>query len=393
LSELLKNKGFSWDLSKSSKSNNDKKETDIWSGASKFIKDNGKNTAREVIIQRTLSAFEDGRVSVWTSNYSNTHSELRELLKKYFESDNEILTSLSKFIIQSGYVKWVVVDKLLWFLNNKLNSSQVEDIYSLISEHFNLLIRPDIESINKYSWLAETNDTNKTNEQLLVELMIWLLNHPSSDVRNETVKSLFLLGKLNIEIIVKCLINETISNKPTKSTNYSSFILNQLSEKNSAIIINTLTKNVELVDKISAISHLTIYKNYLDISVNLYGQGYTELNSKLKDRFPQNIVSSGSVIIDENFLLPLENKIEMLDELGVLDKNFCLTLKSKVIEFCSPLSPEDFVRADRYIERSFYDNGYINKSYPELLLYALNCAITPRVSKENLSEIFNIINY
>lgn len=394
LSTSLKLNGYSWDYSKSSEihEKKSKKETDIWSDASKFIEENAKNTTRQIIIQKALSAFEEGNVSVWTSNYSDTHSELRDVLKDYFESDNEIISSLSKFISQSGYVKWVVVDNLLWFLNGKLSSIQVDKIYALIEEHFKLLIRPDSDSGDKYNWLVDNDENNVTNEQLIVELMIWLLNHPSSDIREKTESSLLWLGKINHDIVVICLLNETIANRPTISTTTCSYILKQLSEENPEIIINTLSRNNELIEKIKNISHFTIYKNYIDLSINLNRKGYTELYIKLKDRIPQTIVLTGSVIVDEPFLTPIEVEIDLLDELGILDKNFCIALKKNVIEFCYPLSPENFVRADRYVDRSFYDNGVINRSYPELLLHALNCAIMTRVSIDNISDIFNIIN-
>ena len=394
LKSFLKINRYTWDLSKPIITNeeNSKKEIDIWSEASKFIEENAKNTTRQIIIERTLSAFEEGKVSVWENNYSNSHSRLRESLKDYFESDDEALSSLNKFIIQSGYVKWVVVDKLLWFMNDKLSSSQIEEIYALIEEHFKLLIRPDSESINKYNWLVENEKNDITNEQLIVELMIWFLNHPSSDIRGKTESSLLWLGKINLDIVVICLIKETIANRPNISTTTSSFILKQLSEENPEIIINTLSKNNELIEKIIDISHFTIYKNYIDISINLNRKGYNELYIKLNDRIPQTIILTGSVIIDEPFLTPIEVEIDILDEFGILDKNFCLALKKNVIDFCYPLSPEDFIRADRYIDRSFYDNGYINRSYPELLLHSLNCAIMTRVSKENMSDIFDIIN-
>jgi len=395
LDEFLREEGYSGDLPRSTDINEEKseKETDIWNVTSKYVEKNAQNTTRETILQKIISTFEEGKVSVWENNYSNSHSKLRELLKKYFESDQEILTTLNKHIIRSGYVKWVVVDKLLWFMDDKLNSKQAEEIHALVEDHFRLLIWPNSDDIDKYNWLAEERVGDVINNQLLIELLIWFLNHPSSDIRDKAESSLVWLGKQSLEITIICLIKETIANKPNISTSSCSFILKQLSEENPEIIIKSLTNNQDLVIEISEISHFTVYKNYLDVSINLNGRGYNDLYLKLKNRIPETIDLTSGVIIDEPFLSPIEDKIDMLDELMILDKNFCIALKTNVKDFCNPLSPEDYIRVDRYIERSFYDNGYINMFYPEILVYALNCAIMPRVSKENMSEIYEIINY
>jgi len=85
-------------------------------------------------------------------------------------------------------------------------------------------------------------------------------------------------------------------------------------------------------------------------------------------------------------------KLNISNDMQILNREFCEILKAKVLDYCNPLLPIDFVRSDRYLKRSFYDDTFYSGRYPELLNHALNHAIMCRIDEVSINEIFDYLN-
>ena len=148
----------------------------------------------------------------------------------------------------------------------------------------------------------------------------------------------------------------------------------------------------DFVERINQIEHFTIFKNYLDISINLIKVNYKVLYDTLTRKIPKTKIITGEVILDEDYLSPIRYEIDYFNEMQILNKEFCERLKNKVHEYCQPLLPYDILKSDKYVKRSFYNDTYYEGRYPELLNYALNHAIMCRIDEKNVDEVYEYLN-
>jgi len=212
---LLK-QNFSWNIqhSKDETQNKYLETRDVFDDACEFYEKNSTNTTRDTVLKKLMVPFEQSRIGIWFVNYSRKHSLLKEYLKKYFKTDKEALKVLKSVSLNSSFEKWVIVSQILWFIENNINDNQIEHLHSIVSEHFSLLIRPEENSSKKYEWL-ELNRDAYPSDQKIIELIIWLLNHPSFSIREKADDVLLWLSRMNQEFVIKSLINESTSDSIT----------------------------------------------------------------------------------------------------------------------------------------------------------------------------------
>lgn len=389
---LLK-RNYSWDIitneDTDSPSSTITSKKSVFDETCEFYEHHSKNTSRNIVLDRLTKTFRDGRVSFWFNNYSQKHSLLREYLKEFIKNDTEVLNTLRNDITNSGYAKWVVASQLTWLLENVLSEKQAIELHSIIYEHFALLIQPQDDDVEKYDWMTLDK---KDSDEVVVSCIVWLLNHPDSATRSKSYDTLLWLGGIVETKAIHCLIEESISNKPMSSTEICSYILKDIQERNSEIIKSVLLSDEGLLNQICSINHLTIYKNYLDISVDLVKTGYSDLYNLLKNKIPKALILEGDVILDDDFLIPIEDEISYLNDEQLLNSTFCLDLKDKIYSSCTPLTPKEFVTSDKYVVRSFPEADSYMGRYHALLRFSLNQAIMKRVSQNNIVDIYNILN-
>ena len=390
---LLK-KNYSWNIPNQEKTSPTSKsmisEKSIFDDICEFYEHNSQNTSRNIILDRIVRSFREGRVSIWFNNYSRKHSLLRDYLKEFIQNDTETLRVLKNDITNSGYAKWIVASQLIWLLENILSDKQIIELHSIVHEHFALLIRPKEDDVKRYNWMIL--DKKGDNDHEVISFIIWLLNHPDNIIRDKAYDALLWLGEINEAKVISSLIEESISNKPINSTETCSFILKDIHEKNHTTIKSLFVTDKTLCDRISSIDHLTIYKNYLDLSIYLAKEGYQDLYNLLRNKTPEAIILQGEVILDDDFLLPIEEIIDDLNNEQFLNREFCNDLKSKVISYCMPLKPEEFIKSDMYVKRSFTEADFYMGRYYEILKFALNQAIMKRAARNNISDIYDILN-
>ena len=79
--------------------------------------------------------------------------------------------------------------------------------------------------------------------------------------------------------------------------------------------------------------------------------------------------------------------------MNLLDRTFCETILNSTKELCKPLNVSDFQKSDKYFLRSFYEDSYKEGRFNHILRFALNIAISPRVSGKDIDKVYEILNY
>jgi hypothetical protein len=358
-----------------------------------FNADYRKNNikTREDLINEGISVFFEEKTSIWFSNWSTSSTEAKENLKSLFKTDIETINKLKDHINTYSSESWIIVNKLLWFLEGKLTLDQIENIYRTISEHFTLLIRPNDKEFKKYEWI-EKEPPEQSNDLLLLKFIIWLLNYPSKEISERTFKALLKLARYDATIVVPALIDEILTMNSFSSPVKCSRILKELSKTNPELIAEFLGKDEVYFGKLINIKHFTIKKHILDVAVNLNRIGFKKLHIQLLKSIPDSIILVGDVVLEESFLEPISYEIDELNDLQILNRTFCETLLTTIKDLCKPLSINEFKKSDIYLKRSFHEEKYFEGRFKEILDYALNIAITPRVDKSNINKVYDILN-
>ena len=342
-------------------------------------------------IKEGLKIFKDDQRSIWFNNSSTSTDLVKKNIKKLFEDQESVLENLRANILNFDYEYWDICKELIGFLKGKLRDEQVIEVYQIISDHFNFIVRPTTDVQEKYKWINNETEIKSVDEQV-ADFIIWHLNHPNSEIRENTMEVLESLCNFT-DFTLKRLFRSCISDIPTPSTELSSYILKNISKDSPAIIRDFLSQNSNILQEIGNIKHLTIKKNLRDVSIELNKIGFKDLFNVIKNSIPTTLILTDEVYFEND--LHLAYIYDILDDLNsklLLNKQFCLQLNELIDCYCMPLTKEEVKKSDRYFRRSFPED-MIEGRYNEYVRHALNIAINSRVSHNNIDEIFNIINY
>jgi len=365
------------------------KEKDVFDLFNDSVKNNGL-TNKGDFLKEGLGIFEKERKSIWFNNWSTGTDKAKDNIKLLLENDKSVMNNLKENILKFDDEYWVICKELIWFLEGKLNSAQISEIYESVNNHFHYIVRPDEEVKEKYSWLNHDFDNQDEND-LIVNFIIWHLNHPDNYIKDKTSE---VLGKLAIyhPSIIRNMVHTCTSDKPEHSTEMCSEIIEEIGNNNPNLIIDFLSQNPELIGEISEIDHFTIKKNLINLAVFLNEKGFDSLLLKIQGSIPKSIASAGEVYLEEDFLNLIQYEIDELNEESILDENFCKKLIMLIDEYCNPLQKLEVVKSDKYLERSFYNEQDFTGRYYYILRHALNKAISHRVDENNIELIDEIIN-
>lgn len=345
----------------------------------------------ETLIHEIVQAFNIEKISIWYDNFTSSADTAKENLKQLFTSDSQILKALANDINNFNTESWDVVSDLIWFMQGKIEKEKIALIFEHVKDHFTLLVDPGSIINDKYEWID--NLANKEdNDKLLVKFIIWILNHPCDSISKHAYDALLSLCEIESELTVPILLEQSLSTDAQQSTSQCSFILKDLSFIKPEAIVGILKERPEFINDILSIKHFTILKNYYDISINLNKINFLDLYLKLKNLFPLNIIVTGEVYLDEDYLDDIEYELRELNSLQILNGKFANDLLLNISQYCDGLSVQEYIKSDGYLKRSFYTEQNPKGRFQILLKHALNVAITPRVDQKNLNDVFEILN-
>lgn len=343
-----------------------------------------------ILLQEGLQTFVKERRSIWFNNWSKSADRAKDNIKMLLEDDKSVISNLKDNILKFDEEYWVICKELIWFLEGKLDETQISEIYKNVNMHFHHIVRPNEEVKEKYSWLNNDFD-NQNGDELVVKFIIWHLNHPDSYIRDKTSEILKQLV-IYYPFTFKSLLNTCLINKPELSTEVCSQILLEISSENPDLIIEFFSKNKDVIDEISKIEHFTIKKNLIDLAKNLDDKGFNQLHLKIQSTIPKSIILSGEVSLEDDYLDFIQYEIDDLNEKLFLDAKFCLNLNLNIDDYCDSLSKEEILKSDKYLKRSFYTTENVLGRYNYYLKHALNNAINHRISENNIELVDEIIN-
>lgn len=368
--------------------------------AQKKLATENKSQARK-IIREALQEVQNQNYGVWSFNYSNKINEIRNLFSESYNNTSEFIRDIKDLIINEPYFEeWIIANQIISLLRNIDDEQEKQLILSSVLEHIDLMVRTPQSFYDRYNWLNSSTGKIAPAQQdvMLLELLIWFLNHPSLVVKNRTIEVLSWLGVVIPETIVNALVNEIISEGYKISKELSASVIHQISNLNPSGFSEILKAILEQNEhEILGIKHFMIKNTLLDSLKELKSCGATRLDSliaKIEQTFNAAAKSNGEIIIEEEYLEPIDDLLYELNELNILNKGFAETLLDQIKKL-APLSIAECQKASGYIDRSFNDHNDINilSDFDTLLRFALNIAINSCVTLENKDRVADILRF
>jgi len=359
-----------------------------------------KSGARKIIID-ALQKVQNEKYGIWSFNYSTKIDDIRNLLSDSYNISSEFIKDIKGLIINEPYFEeWVIANQIINLLRNINDEQEKQLILSSVLEHIDLMVRTPKPFYDRYNWLSSSTDkiTPAGQENLLLELLIWFLNHPSLVVKNRTIEVLTWLGTTLPETTVRALVKDITSEGYKVSKELSASIIHQISNLNPIGLSETLKTVLEQdEEKILGLKHFMIKNTLLDSLKELKSHGATGLDrliSKFEQIFTASAKSKGEIVIEEEYLKPIDDFLYELNELNILTKEFAQTLLDEIKKL-APLSIAECQKASGYINRSFNDNNEINliSDLDTLFRYALNIAISSCAALENKEKVAEILRF
>lgn len=368
--------------------------------AQRKIDTENKSGARKVIAD-ALQKVQDEKYAVWSFNYSNKINDIRNLFAEAYDNSAEFIKDIKQLIINEPYFEeWIIANQIISLLRNINDENEKQLILEAVLEHIDLMVRTDQHFYDQYEWLNKGADKVNTDDQddHLLKLLIWFLNHPSLVVKNRAIETLVWLGAINPGIVLQALVKEILCDGYSISKELSAAIIHQLSNLNPDGVAENLKAALEEQEQeLLKLNHFMIREAILASLIELKNNGIADLDefiAKFERTFPATNKSKGEIVFEEEFLELLSDPIYELNELNILTKQFAETLVGQV-KALAPLSIEDSQKASGYIDRSFNDHNDISlvSDFDVLLRYALNVAVCSCTTLSDREKVADILRF
>lgn len=357
-----------------------------------------KSAARKIIVE-SLSNIQSENYSVWSRSYSHKINDLRDLLTDSYNTAEELIKDISPLLINEPYYQeWVIANDLIEILKNISDEEEKQKILSVVLEHIDFMVRTPKAIIEDYDWIEKFGGTINQQEDVLLEFIIWFLNHPSLIIKNRTIELLTWLATIEPNKVIPALVKELLSEGYKISKELSASIIHQIADLDAHLFWEQFKICLE-EDKLEIlnIKHFMIRNAIMESLETIKSKDIDDVIPWIKEFDSQflNVKSGNSeVILEEEYLDSIEDYIFNLNELEILNKDFCVNIIKEIKSNC-PLSIEDCIKANEYIERSFnnFNDIDIISDFENILRYCLNVSVTNCVSFENRKKVATILRF
>lgn len=343
------------------------------------------------ILAEGLLLLHEGKSDIWMG--SNLGDEVKSLWDELSIHGTipEILSLLREPIANRNTQDWRVVDKLLRVVESQLKADQVNEILKIIKDHVHFMIR-DPETIQEFNWQFSTEEKLRSDDEELISLLIWLLDHPYVSTKRKTIQALLMLCEFRPNVIL-ALLAHSLSEDQSIAKEICSYLIYRLSIEQADLVLKVLGEYAGLTEKILEEKHFMTRYYLLKTAENLRSKDEKVelLYQSIHTSFPQSIKPGADVEFDEPYLFLINPILDQLKNLDLLNGVFCRDFLEVVTQLSKPLTISEQFRAGYYLERSYYDDETHYRRGVHILRQAINLSITPRVSKDNIEHIADIL--
>ncbi|MDQ1150511.1 serine protease [Sphingobacterium zeae] len=357
-----------------------------------------KSAARRLIVD-ALENVQKNRYPIWPSYYSSTINELRNLLSDSYDKHEDLIKDIQNLIVnEATHEEWVIADQIINLLRSMGDNIEQQKILEVVEHHISLMVRTPSEVENQYNFLLEPLVKDKSEEEQLLQLLIWFLNHPSLVLKSRTMEIITWLAIEEPNLILRSLIDEILSEGFQLSKELSAAVIHQIADAKPEefyCVFQQILK--EKGEALLEVRHLMIQNSLIEAlqivrdRTSLDSSGWL---TRFQNCFIENSNVSFDIEIEEDYLSAFESELYSLNEIGVLNHQFEADLNALIDVLC-PLPIEDCLTANFYINRSFNNFNEIElvSDFENIVRYAINTVICPKVPKSLLRDVADVLRF
>ncbi len=375
------------------KQSNFRKLPDILARAQLQVDMDNKNAATKILAEGLLLLHE-GKSDIWMG--SGLGQDVKSLWDQLSLSGTipEILQLLKTPITQHETNDWRVVEKLLRVLKPQLDPEQIKEILEIVRDHIHFMIR-DPEIVQGFNWKYIPAEDEQSNDSQLLDLLIWLLDHPYVSVKKRVIQALLMICEFRVEVITG-LLKRTISEDQSVVKEICAYLLYRLSLNPKLDLSKTIASNEELKKKLLEEKHFMVKYYFLKTLENLKSEDVSlnELYLDLYSSFPEKVSAGADVEFEEPYIRLIATLVEPFKKLNMLNGVFCRDFIKEIAELSGSLTIYGHFRAGHYLERSYHDEGEEHyRRAVHILRQAFNRTITLRITHERIEEAASILKH
>lgn len=338
------------------------------------------------IIAEVFQVLHQGKSDIWMG--SNLGNDVAELWEQLPLSGNveEILQLLKEPITEHYTHDWRVVEKLLRVLASHLNADQAKGILEIVRDHIHFMIR-EPEIVKDFNWKYLPAAEGTSNDAKLLDLLIWLLDHPYVSVKKRVIQALMMICTFR-PMVISALVVRALSADKTVVREICAFLLYRLSSEQPTLLLQTVDFNVELTGKMIEEKHFMIRYYFLKMMEHLtrHDPRMENYHQGLLRGFPETVSPGADVDFEEPYMAVIKTIVDSFKELNILNGVFCRDFLEKVNELSKPLSIYGQFRAGHYLERSYHDDEIHYRRGVHILRQAFNLTISSRVTRDGIDR-------
>lgn len=314
-------------------------------------------------------------------------------LFKTYASPQQIVELLKPFIINHITDDWYIISFLLGLLSDKVDMSTKQSIILYVKEHIEIIIRSEGTFKSKYEWLSVAKDNTEKVDESLLEFLIWWLNHPFQNVRNNAFEALSWLSEKRSSLVLPTLIDVSLANTAELCSEYSGYLLKRVSVSQSKELWKFIKDNIEIQTRILELEHTMIEIYWLQILENCKTEDEVarDLSRRFGIHFPSENFRGSDIFIEDSSLDLVIGVLEDLNNLNILNGAFMRAFNEKREILVSDLGEAGHSRVEKYIRRSFLGENLEIKHLQYKFHTAINRALSGRSSIKQINEITEIL--
>lgn len=343
------------------------------------------------ILSEGLLLLHTGKSDIWMG--SDLGQDVGELWDQLSDSGTiaEIL-ALLKDPISGHYTQdWRVVEKLLRVLRNQLSEEQVKAVLTAIKDHLHYMVR-EPETVEDFNWIQIPMEGQLSNDEQLIDLLIWLLDHPFVSVKKRAIKVLLMICEFR-PAVISALQQHVLDPDDSVIKEVCAFLLNRIGLENPQLLLKKLEINQDTKEVMLNEAHFMVRYYLMKMAETLKGQSTTmaEIYDSSIAAYPDSVKPGGDVEFEQPFMHLVDPILVPLENMGLLNGVFCRNFLEIIDELSAPLGIYGQIRAGHYLERSYHDDEEFYRHIVHILRQGINLAILPRVAKGNIEQVAEIL--
>jgi hypothetical protein len=343
------------------------------------------------ILSEGLVLLHNGKSDIWMG--SGIGPEVGELWDQLSEAGTvqEILTLLKEPIASHYTQDWRVIEKLLRVLRNHLDAEQVKTVLSAVKDHLYYMVR-EPEPVEEFNWILMPLEGQLSNDEQLVELLIWFFDHPYVSVKKRAIQALLAVCE-HRPLIVWALWQHILDPDDSVIKEVCANILLRISQLYPQLLVENLQIDQQARETVLNETHFMVRYYLLKMAEKLKAESeaMSALYDSLLAAFPDSVNPGGEVEFDEPFMHLVDSILDPLEDLGMLNGSFCRAFLEHLGELSAPLDIYGQIRAGHYLERSFQDEEEHHRRIVHILRQGINLAILPGVAKDKIEQAAEIL--